>query len=181
MKSYTLSLLCLSAFTSITVAAQSTLNMTDTDACPVSVKSINPSHESFWNNMATSKRVGNVTYNDHNKFLEIKMRNNLPKEIRGIKFLAAYYDSTEDLHTISHTWGLHDGVKPNGDATGNWDTNAYQKESAIGWVVMPVKILYSDGSVWQQKSDSCVFEWWKDKKHPRVNKMPSAEDVSLGE
>jgi len=33
---------------------------------------MNPSHESFWNNMATSRRVENTTVSDHNKVLDIE-------------------------------------------------------------------------------------------------------------
>jgi hypothetical protein len=147
-----------------------------TPSCPVEIVKINPS-ESVWDNLATTRRYGNTTVNKHNKFLEVKVKNNTDKTIRGIKFVTAYYDSTEDLTTIPHTWGLHSEVKPNTIGTGNWDTNAYQKEAAIGWVILPLKILYTDGSTWEQKGNDCGDEWWKDKKHPRVNKAPNLDGI----
>jgi hypothetical protein len=80
---------------------------------------MNPSHESVWNNIATMHTYGTTTVSDHNKFLEVKAKNNTDKTIRGIKFVTAYYDSTEDLTTIPHTWGLHGEVKPGTIGTGN--------------------------------------------------------------
>ncbi len=148
-----------------------------TPSCPVEIVKINPSHESVWDNLATTRRYGNTTVNEHNKFLEVKVKNNTDKTIRGIKFVTAYFDSTEDLTTIPRTWGLHSEVKPNAIGTGNWDTNAYQKEAAIGWVILPLKILYTDGSTWEQKGNDCGNEWWKDKKHLRVNKAPNLDGI----
>jgi hypothetical protein len=147
--------------------------------CPVEVVKMNPSHESFWNNMATTRTYGNTTVNDHNKFLEVKVKNNSGKTIRGIKFVAAYYDATEDLNTIPTTWGLHSEVKPGEVGTGNWNTNRYQKEASIGWVILPWKILYTDGSKWQQSGIDCMYESWKNKQHPRVNKAPNLNGLKL--
>ena len=127
--------------------------------CPVEIVKMNPSHESFWNNMATTKTYGNTTVNDHNKFLEVKVKNNTDKTIAGIKFVTGYYDSTEDLNTIPIEWGLHHEIKPGDIGTGNWDTNLYQKRASIGWVIMPLKILYSDGSKWKQTGNECMYEW----------------------
>jgi hypothetical protein len=146
-------------------------------ACPVAVVKMNPSHESIWNNLATMRTYGTTTVSEHNKFLEVKVKNNADKTIRGVKFVTAYYDSTEDLTTIPHTWGLHGEVKPGQVGTGNWDTNAYQKEAAIGWLILPWKILYTDGTAWKQTGNDCGYEWWKNKKHPRVNKAPDLDGI----
>ena len=145
--------------------------------CPVEVVKMNPSHESFWNDVQTSRTYGTHTDNAHNKFLEVKVKNLTNKTIRGIKFVTAFYDSTEDLTTIPHTWGLHGEVKAGEIGTGNWDTNAYQKEAAIGWIVLPWKILFTDGTTWQQPGGTCSFEWWKNKKHPPVNKAPNLDGI----
>jgi hypothetical protein len=147
--------------------------------CPVEIVKLNPSHESIWDNLATTQTYGQTA--PHNKFLEVKVKNNTDKTIRGIKFITAYYDSTEDLTTISHSWGLHSEVKPGSIGTGNWDTNRYQKVAAIGWVILPWKILYTDGTKWEQKGNDCSYEWWKDKKHPRVNKVPDLGGVKQQE
>lgn len=145
--------------------------------CPVEIVKMNPSHESLWNNLATSRTYGNQTISEHNKFLEVRVQNKTNKTIRGIKFVTAYFDSTEDLTTIPIAWGLHSELKPGEIGSGNWDTNAYQKEAAIGWVILPLKILFTDGTKWEQRGNECSYEWWKNKKHPRVNKAPNLDGV----
>ena len=147
--------------------------------CPVEIVKMNPSHESFWNNMATAKTYGHTTYSDHNKFLEVKVKNNTDKTIAGIKFVTGYYDATEDLITIPVEWGMHHEIKPGEVGTGNWDTNRYQKKTSIGWVVLPLKILFTDGSKWHQTGSDCMYQWWKDKNHPRVNQAPNLDGVKL--
>ena len=69
-------------------------NGPSSSTCPVEIVKVNPSHESFMNNLATMKTYGNTTVSDHNKFLEVKVKNNADKTIAGIKFVAGYYDST---------------------------------------------------------------------------------------
>jgi len=146
-------------------------------SCPVEVIKLNPSHESFWNNLHTYNKYGVVL---HNKFLEVKMHNNTNKAIRGVKFAGGYYDSTEDLHTIPVAWGWHSHVNPGETKTGNWENNLWQEEATIGWVVVPIKILFEDGTKVTPDVNSCVAEFWKDKKHPRVNRAPDLDGVSLG-
>ncbi len=72
---------------------------------------------------------------------------------------------------------MHKSIKPGEVGTENWDANAHQSETAVGWVVVPVKILYEDGTTWESKGNECGFEWWRDKKHPRVNKSPNFDEA----
>lgn len=148
----------------------------NTAVCPAEVVSMNPSHESFWNNMETQKCYGSHCANAHNKFLEVKVKNNADKTIVGIKFATAYYDATEDLSTIPVEWNLHGKQIKSGEiGTANWMNNIRQHQAAIGWVILPRKILYADGSKWTASGTECMYEWWKDKKHPRVNKAPALD------
>ena len=95
------------------LAQSNSIMVAPTDSsCPVEIAKVNPSHESLLDNMRTLRTYGNTTVSAHNKFLEVKVKNNTDKTIRGITFVTAYYDATEDLHTIPVAWGLHREVKP---------------------------------------------------------------------
>lgn len=152
---------------------------TDSNACPVNIVKLNPSHESVWNNMQTTHTVGNRSFNAHNKFLEVKVANISTKRIRGIKFVTAYYDSTEDLHTLPEAWGWHGTIAPGETKSANWDNNLWQDKAYIGWVVTPVRVLFEDGTKWDSPDAKVgMFEWWKDKKHPRVNQAPDVNGTT---
>jgi hypothetical protein len=113
--------------------------------CPVEVVRLNLNHKNCRDNMATTLTYGDTTYNAHNKFWEVRVRNNTDKTIRAIKFVTAYYDATEDLTTIPRSWGLHDET---------------------------------DGTKWQPMSgNDSGYEWWRNRKHPRVNKAPNLDGV----
>jgi len=153
---------------------------TNPASCPAEVANMNPSRESFLNNMATQKCYGSHCQSAHNKFLEVKVKNNADKTIVGMKFVTAYYDATEDLSTIPVQWNLHGKqIKPGETDTANWMNNLRQEEAAIGWVILPHKILYADGSKWTASGTECMYEWWKDKNHPRVNKAPKLDSNDL--
>src|SRR5258708_2204770 len=85
------------------------LAQTPPPTCPVEIVKLNPSHESYWNNVSTASKYGNDA--KHNKFLEVKIKNNTAKSIRGAKFVAAYYDATEDLTTLPVQWNMHKSIK----------------------------------------------------------------------
>jgi hypothetical protein len=54
-----------------------------------------------------------------------------------------------------------------------WPNDGYNDKPFVGWVVALLKILFEDGTTGEaSKSASCYGEYWRDKKHQRLNKTP---------
>jgi hypothetical protein len=107
---------------------------------------------------------------------EVRVQNVSGKDVRGLKVQAAYFDATEDLTIIPVEWNWTSGIKVNAEKTLLWQ-NIYHKTASVGWLVVPVKILFEDGSTWEAKTpDSlvgCFGEYWRDKKHARLTALPA--------
>jgi len=141
------------------------------EACPIEITKIVPVTESLLNNMATYESIGGKGYSAHNKFFKLQLRNVSGKDIRGMKFQAAYYDATEELNEIPVEWNWTKAVKDKREESFMWRNELWKQESLIGWVVWPTKILFEDGSSWQaDEKHACSGEFWRDKKHKKVTK-----------
>ena len=109
---------------------------------------------------------------------KVKVQNISGKEIRGLKVSAAYYDATEDLHTIPVTWNWSSTIKTGAETTLHWKNHTYAGTDFVGWLVVPVKVLFEDGSSWDARDPSvstagCYGEYWRTKKHPRLTALPA--------
>jgi hypothetical protein len=94
----------------------------------------------------------------------VRVLNGSGKDIQGIKFSVAYYDSVEDLHVIPVDWGMHDLL-----------SSLWQNTPNMGWVIWPTKILYTDGSRWEMSENTvnCHMVKWNDKRKP-VPTLPAS-------
>lgn len=105
-----------------------------------------------------------------------QIKNVSGKEIRGMKLIAAYFDVVEDLHlfeVLAYGKPVPNGKEIKADFELG-DISLLPKDSK-GWIVIPAKILFADGSVWQEplKTPGCWGEFWRDKTHARLTKLPS--------
>lgn len=137
--------------------------------CPVEITKVNPSEtQSF-------ARVARSTSNkDLPPDFVVKLRNISGKGIRGVVFLAAAYDAVEDLHIIPTRWNAPVSIKASQEKALKWENFTYSDTASTGWVVIPTKILFEDGSKWEYTSDlkGCYGEYWRKAKHPRLTGLP---------
>ena len=116
--------------------------------CPVKFIKVTPDRTQSWS------RVGRSLTQDPKKPKEmlpdfsIRLQNASTKEIRGLKFQAAYFDATEDLHTIPVAWNWQPNMKAGSEKTLNQE-NPYSDTAVVGWVVVPIKVLFADGTKWE--------------------------------
>lgn len=138
------------------------------DSCPVTFIKVDPEANRL-SRIIKSNTTPPPEFN-------IKIENNSGKDIRGAKFQAAYFDATEDLHLIPVAWNTTKGIKAGVEQTVSWDNSLYadRNHTAVGWIVVPMKLLFEDGTTWMATEDmqGCYGEYWKDKKHPRLTKIP---------
>ena len=139
--------------------------------CPLKIESVSPASMLTWSNFG--KKQGSQVPE-----FKVKVQNISGKDIRGLKVSAAYYDATEDLHTIPVTWGWASPIKAGAEHTIHWENYAYAGTKYIGWLVAPVKVLFEDGSSWDAHDPSvstagCYGQYWGNKKHPQLTALPA--------
>jgi hypothetical protein len=134
-------------------------------ACPVSITNINPTgSDSMGGGFMKGMGGGDAHSNDGRMFV-LKVKNTSGKDIKGMKFQAAYFDATEDLSDIPVSWEWTDPLKADAEKSFRWQ-NLWREESKVGWRVRLTKVLYGDGSKWEAvKGQTCSGEFWRDKHH----------------
>jgi len=136
-----------------------------TPICPINIIKVDPfAYTSFMENMGSGR---NTNKNGARDFL-VKIKNVSSKDIKGMKFQAAYYDATEDLHLIPVEWNWDKAVKDGEDKDFRWANELWKDDARIGWKVWLTKILFTDGTKWSaENSQMCFAEYWRDKKHKK--------------
>jgi hypothetical protein len=143
--------------------------------CPLQFIKVDPVVKEGWNRVGRAMASSDQGRNMAPDFV-VKVRNLTDKPIRGLKVQAAYFDATEDLAVIPVEWNWHHRIKAREEQSMSWPNELYTDRANIGWLVIPTKILFEDGSVWEAVSDNvsdCYGEYWRDKKHPRLTKLPT--------
>lgn len=154
-------------------------------SCPVQIEQVNPKTTQSWSRVGRSLTAKNDYERERLKDTPdfvVKVKNVSGKQVRGLKVQAAFFDATEDLHMIPIAWNASEIIKDGESKNLNWENELYNKdETMVGWLVVVQKILFEDGTKWDytSASPSCYGEWWKDKKHPRLTKLPMEEQFQI--
>jgi hypothetical protein len=132
------------------------------DSCPILVTKIDPTgNETFGHVVASGK---NASASNGRMFV-LKVQNTSGKDIKGMKFQAAYYDAIEDLSDIPVAWQWTDPLKAGDEKSFRWE-NSWREEARVGWKVRLTKVLFEDGSKWEPVAgQTCSGEYWRDKHH----------------
>jgi hypothetical protein len=142
--------------------------------CPLQFLKVDPLVKQGWGRSGRALASHNEGRNMPPDF-EVKVKNSAEQPIRGLKVQASYFDATEDLHRIPMAWNFNSRIEAGAEKTMSWPNELYTDKTLVGWIVVPVKILYEDGSTWQASPENltdCYGEYWRDKKHPRLTKLP---------
>lgn len=140
------------------------------DSCPISIVKIDPTGNDSFGHAFLAGSQGRSARQTDGTFFVLKVKNTSGKAIRGMKFQAAYYDATEDLHDIPIAWQWTDPVPASAEKTFRWENLLYRDRSLLGWKVRLLKVLYEDGTKWEPaKEDSCSGEFWRNKKRKKVS------------
>jgi hypothetical protein len=135
-----------------------------TRACPVKLSAGN-----FWN--ATDK-------------FNVVVENSSKKTIRSFAFDSAHLLGPYYLHRpfADAEWTGDQSIAPGQQTT--MEKKAYtpnQSKQIAGWVFLPTKITYEDGTTWQPKSENeCFSILWRDADHPELTVLPTLQvDMAL--
>jgi len=149
--------------------AQSQSTGDNSISCPIEIVKIDPTGNDSFGHAFSNAMNGVSARRTDGTFFVLKVKNTSGKEIRGMKFQAAYYDATEDLHDIPVAWNWTDPIKVGAEKSFRWE-NIWREESKLGWRVRVLKVLFEDGSKWEPSpADACKGEFWRNKKHQKTS------------
>lgn len=119
-------------------------------ACPLTILKVDPDVKQSWNRFgrALTNSEAERNHMNHTPDIQVKVSNVSGKDIRGLKMAAAWFDATEDLHVIPIAWNWTSPIKAGAENTLTWANELYKQETRIGWIVVPIKVLFEDGSKW---------------------------------
>ena len=148
--------------------------------CPVIIEKVNPKVTQSWSRVSRSLNSNDAERRHlaNTPDFSIQFKNASGKDIRGLKVHAAYFDATEDLHTIPISWNANKTIKNGEEKSLIWTNELYKgDETDVGWIVVIEKVLFEDGSKWEYtpSTPSCYGEYWANKKHPRLTALPDQE------
>jgi hypothetical protein len=139
------------------------------DSCPIAIVKVDPTGNDSFGHAFSQGMSGHSARHSDGHYFVLKVNNTSGKPIRGMKFQAAYYDATEDLHDIPIAWNWSDPLPANSEKSFRWPNELYRDESLLGWKVRLLKVLYEDGTKWEPlKENACSGEFWRSKKHGKV-------------
>ena len=97
--------------------------------------------------------------------LRFEYRNSSDKDLQGIVFGVAYFDSVQDPHRVVVIGGIDRRLRAGQLYKSQLDMGYWRNSGYAGWVLWPSKILFVDGSTWQMghESTACSIVNWRDK------------------
>lgn len=93
-----------------------------------------------------------------------RLVNNTAKTVIGYKVKAGYLDSTDDLIELPITWSGQPTVKAGATSRiMSSEPDFLFPTRPNGWIVVPVEVLFDDGTRWQQlfSTHTCYGTWVK--------------------
>jgi FtsP/CotA-like multicopper oxidase with cupredoxin domain len=76
-------------------------------------------------------------------------------------------------HPYKDSWVSQEFLAPGGEQTLEMKAYANGGKDLLGWVLLPSRINFEDGSVWSpQERGECFAVFWRDKDHPDLKVLP---------
>ncbi|HTZ98370.1 MAG TPA: multicopper oxidase domain-containing protein [Terriglobales bacterium] len=121
-------------------------------------------------------------WNNSGKF-QITVKNTSSKPLQGITVSYDYLQSPQiRRRPFNNLWNWHTALSPGQEQTfvmPGWLPQYANKAEA--WALFPQSVTFKDGTRWQpQNSEQCFELFWKNKDHPQLTVLPTAQ-VELDE
>ena len=113
----------------------------------------------FWNNGPT---------------YTLTVKNTSVKKIKGFTLTFEHFIAPQLLnHPFLDTWSSDQPLEPNHEQTIEMKAYPGTNQRIMGWVLMPSKISFDDGTVWRpEERGECFAAFWKDADHPDLKVVP---------
>lgn len=109
----------------------------------------------------------------------VKVENAGEKKIKSYSLIFEQFVAPQLLiHPFSDSWNSKQPLDPGREQT--IEMKAYPKReqaggdhALLGWVLMPSKVVFDDGTVWTpQERGECFGAFWRDAEHPDLKVLP---------
>lgn len=104
----------------------------------------------------------------------LKVRNSSAKKIKSYALLFEQFVAPQLLtHPFFDHWPSSQPLDPNQEQIIEMKAYTGAEQRILGWVLMPSKVVFDDGTVWTpQERGECFGAFWKDPDHPTLRVLP---------
>lgn len=104
----------------------------------------------------------------------LKVKNAGEKKIKSYALVFEQFVAPQLLsHPFYDTWASNQPLDPNHEQTIEMKAYLGGNQGILGWVLMPSKVVFNDGTVWAPKErGECFGAFWKDPNHPHLKALP---------
>jgi hypothetical protein len=104
----------------------------------------------------------------------LTVKNTSGKKIKGYNLTFEHFIAPELLnHPYIDTWNSDQPLDPDHEQTIEMKAYPGASDHILGWVLMPTKLLFDDGTSWSpQERGECFGAFWKDPDHPDLKIVP---------
>jgi hypothetical protein len=101
----------------------------------------------------------------------MKVMNLSGKEIQAVRLRAWRADRLEEFRVVPANMDT-ENIKIGKERKVGYQL-PYYESGTTGWLVVPIKVLFSDGTKWENEEWTCFgHRWWK-KDHPPLKELPA--------
>jgi hypothetical protein len=105
----------------------------------------------------------------------LTVRNTSGKKIKSFALTFEHFTAPQLLHhPFADSWVSRDGIDPGQSLTLHKDPYpGGGGQNLLGWVLLPSKVVFDDGSFWAPKErGECFGVFWRDPDHPDLKVVP---------
>jgi plastocyanin len=105
----------------------------------------------------------------------LTVKNTTGKEIKSLTLQFEQFTAPQLLRSpFSSMWTSNQALAPGGEQTLTMPAYpAAGGQNLLGWVLLPSKVLFEDGSIWAaQERGECFGVFWRDQDHPQLTVLP---------
>jgi hypothetical protein len=106
----------------------------------------------------------------------LELKNLTAKPIKQISLESDIVVGLNRLNKVQDDWSIPLPLSPQKAADIQMPGQMPHPESALGWVVYPQSVIFTDGSQWTpQERGECMRIYWRDKNHQDLRILPPLE------
>jgi manganese oxidase len=107
----------------------------------------------------------------------LSVKNVSGKNIKSFALTFEHFVAPQFLrHPFSDSWGSSQPLPAGAEQSLEMKAYAGGGQDLLGWVLLPSKVLFEDGSMWApQARGECFGVFWRDQNHPDLKVLPTEQ------
>jgi len=113
---------------------------------------------------------------------DLTVKNVSGKKIKSFTLAFEHFVAPQFLrHPFLDTWASSQPFEAGSNQTVEMKAYSGGGQNILGWVLLPSKVLFEDGSMWKpQARGECFGVYWRDEDHPELKVLPP-EQVEMNQ